>query len=145
MTQTTDTVTEMMVEALRAAAADVIEIDDVRLERRGGHIAPRFVGRLRVEAQSAYDAVAPQFRALGFTALLQEERRGVAIEALPTVFNPAPSRLWLAILLFALTVASTFAVGSQDLVDGQPVFNMGYGVAYSAALLSILLAHELGH
>ena len=30
--------------------------------------------------------------------------------------------LWLAILLFALTVASTFGVGSQDLVDGQPVW-----------------------
>ncbi|NNJ12835.1 site-2 protease family protein [Chloroflexales bacterium ZM16-3] len=136
---------DLTVEALRALAAEVMQIDDVRLDRRGNLVSPRFIGRLRMEAQAAHDAVSPRFQALGYTALLQDEREGVALEALPGLFNPAPSRLWVALLLFALTIASTFAVGSQDLVDGQPVFNLGYGLSYSAALLGILLAHELGH
>ncbi|WP_255603556.1 site-2 protease family protein [Oscillochloris sp. ZM17-4] len=122
-----------------------MDIDDVQIDQRGKRAAPRFIGRLRMEAQAAHDVVAPHFRNLGFTALLQEDRRGVALEALPGVFSPAPSRLWVALLLFALTIVSTIAVGGQDLVDGQAVFNWGYGLSYSAALLGILLAHELGH
>ncbi len=132
---------DVMVEALRTAAATVMLIDSVEMSQRGSLVAPRFVGRLRVEAQVAHDAVEPRFRALGYTALLQEQRGGIALEAMPGVFNPAPSRLWVALLLFGLTVASTIAVGGQD----QAGFNLGYGLAYSAALLSILLAHELGH
>ncbi|NTW97559.1 MAG: site-2 protease family protein, partial [Oscillochloris sp.] len=134
---------DLTVAALRTVAAEVIQIEDVQLGRRGAMVAPRFIGQLRTEAQAAYDTVAPRFQAMGYTALLQQEGQGVAIEALPGLFNPAPSRLWLALLLFALTIGTTFMVGGQDLVEGQPVFNLGYGISYSAALLSILLAHEL--
>lgn len=141
MTETPD----IAVDALRAVAAEVMQIDDVRLDRRGRLAVPRFRGQLYIEAQAAHDRVAPRFSALGYTALLQEDRGGVALEALPGLFTPAPSRLWVALLLFALTVASTFAVGGQELVNGQVVLNVGYGLAYSAALLGILLAHELGH
>ncbi len=132
---------DMTAEALRAAAATVILIDSVEMSQRGNLVAHRFIGHLRMEAQAAHDAVAPRFQALGYTALLQEGRGGVALEAMPGVFRPAPSRLWVALLLFGLTVASTIAVGGQELAG----FNLGYGLAYSAALLSILLAHELGH
>lgn len=133
------------VTALRVVATTVMQIEDVQIDRRGDLAMPRFIGLLRVEAQMAHDLVAPQFAALGYTALLREEKQGVVLEALPGVFEPAPSRLWLSILLFVLTIATTFSVGSQDLVDGQPVFNLNYGIAYSVGLLSILLAHELGH
>jgi len=45
--------------------------------------------------------------------------------------RPLPrQRVWLHVLLFALTVLSTITVG---------------GILFSAALLSILLAHEFGH
>ncbi len=132
---------DMTVEALRAAAAEVLIIDRIERSQRGSLAAPRFIGRLRVEAQAAHDTVAPRFLALGYTALLQDARGGVALEALPGVFSPAPSRLWVALLMFGLTVASTIAVGGQDLAG----FSLGYGLAYSAALLGILLAHELGH
>jgi len=136
---------DLTVAALRTMAAEVMQIDEVRLDRRGQIVAPRFIGQLRMEAQAAHDTVAPKFQAMGYTALLQQEGQGVALEALPGLFNPAPSRLWLALLLFATTIVTTFMTGSQDMVEGQPVFNLGYGISYSVALLSILLAHELGH
>ena len=45
--------------------------------------------------------------------------------------RPLPrQRIWLHVFLFALTVLSTITVG---------------GILFSAALLSILLAHEFGH
>lgn len=59
------------------------------------------------------------------------------VPAIPEPFFPQPptpppprQRVWLHILLFVLTIASTVAVG---------------GPVFSAGLLSILLAHELGH
>lgn len=134
-------------EALRAAVAEVLLIDDVERVERGPIPGLRFVGRLRMEPQLAYDTVAPKVRALGFTPLLQQEGDRAALLVAPPLPAAKPSRLWLALLLFALTVASTVFVGGQDLdfATGESFFNLGAGLAFSASLLSILLAHELGH
>ena len=57
----------------------------------------------------------------------------------PNVRRPAigGQRLWLHILLFILTIASTFFVGLTDGVSGA--------LWYSGGIMSILLAHEMGH
>lgn len=128
-------------EDLRAIAADAIDVIDVRPmppEERG---IIKLSGRLRLDAATAYAWVAPRFRAHGYTALFQEEDDHVAIVAVPGLLLAQRSRLWLALLLFGLTVASTVFVGGLQ-VDG---FNLGLGLAFSASILSILLAHELGH
>lgn len=74
-------------------------------------------------------------------------------------------RLWLHLLLFALTVFTTLAVGahlSYNYAHNRPAFNAETdanpfsgllarpgrlldGIPFSATLLAILLAHELGH
>ncbi|MBC8074733.1 MAG: site-2 protease family protein, partial [Chloroflexales bacterium] len=105
-------------------------------------------------------AVAPRFRELGYTAMLDGEVQAAQLTALPGVIEPARSRLWLALLLFALTVASTIFIGGANATQGLRVpdglaaalgaqgslfVNVGLGLAYSAALLGILLSHELGH
>jgi membrane-associated protease RseP (regulator of RpoE activity) len=140
--------------ALREIAAEVLVIEEVsEVEiglRNARRTASSFRGRLRIDAEAAYAYVGPRFRELGFTALLQESPKGgVALVASPGIVEPQPSRLWVALLLFALTVGSTILVGGQDLVARTDVleltFNWAYGLSYSAALLSILLAHELGH
>ncbi len=136
---------EPPIAALRMIAVEVMTIEDVQLDQRGDRVVPRFLGHLHGDPQQSYDRVAPQFAALGYTALLQQESQGVALEALPGLFVPQSSRLWLALLLFALTIASTMQVGGLELLDGQVVFNWGHALAYSASLLGILLAHELGH
>jgi membrane-associated protease RseP (regulator of RpoE activity) len=135
-------------EALRTVVAGIMVIDEVERSEGGDPPLLRFVGRLRMDAEAAYATVAPQLRAMGRTPLLQQADAGrVALLVAPPLPAAKPSRLWLALLLFALTVASTIFVGGQDLnwETGQPFFNLGAGLAFSAALLSILLAHELGH
>jgi membrane-associated protease RseP (regulator of RpoE activity) len=125
----------------------VMTIDDVEQVAVGGRETVRYVGRLRLEAQEAYDTVAPRVRALGFMPLLQQAGDRAALLIAPPFPAAKPSRLWLALLLFALTVASTVYIGGQDIdwTTGAPLFSLGQGFAFSAALLSILLAHELGH
>lgn len=134
-------------EALRALVAEVMLIDDIEAVRRGQIEAPRFIGRLKLEAQAAYDEISPRLRAMGLLGLLQQEGDRVALLIMPALPTPQPSRLWLALLLFGLTVASTIMVGGQDMdwTTGMAFFNLGSGIAFSAALLGILLAHELGH
>jgi membrane-associated protease RseP (regulator of RpoE activity) len=72
---------------------------------------------------------------------------------------------WLHALLFLLTILTTLVVGAElqrDFLNGQPMFvadenffplrwimqdvrRLLLGIPFSAALLSILLAHEMGH
>ncbi|PDW03181.1 peptidase M50 [Candidatus Viridilinea mediisalina] len=132
---------------LRTVVAEVMLIDAIETVRRGELEAPRFVGRLRLEAQAAYDQVSPRLQAMGLLGLLQEEGDRAALVVLPALAPPPPSRLWLALLLFFLTVASTILVGSAhfDVETGTAGWNIGKGIAFSAAILGILLAHELGH
>ena len=134
-------------EALRALVAEVMLIDDLETVRRGDLDVPRFVGRLKFEAQEAYDRIHPYLREMQLLGLLQEERDRVALLIVPALPTPRPSRLWIALLLFALTIASTMLTGGQELnwQTGESFFDLGSGLAFSAALLGILLAHELGH
>lgn len=109
--------------------------------------ARRWVGHLRLPAEEALAQLQPPFAQAGFTALVQEATQGeVAILATPGVITPAPSRLWLALTLFALTVVSTLITGAASAdATCQLVWKWGEGLMYSASLLGILLAHELGH
>lgn len=127
----------------RAIASEILAIEAVDRQEQ----IIRFRGRLLLDAEAAYALIAPRFRDLGKLPLLQEEGAGVALLVLPALPPPAPSRLWLALLLFVATIASTIYVGAQDLdlTTGQPVWSWADGISFSAALLGILLAHELGH
>jgi Zn-dependent protease len=126
---------------LRAIAAEVMTIDDVRSDEVGGRRVESFHGRLTRDSQAAYAYVGPRFREQGYTALLREERQGVALVGMPGVIEAAPSRLWVALLLFALTVVSTTFVGGLTATG----FDLGLGLAFSGALMTILLSHEMGH
>jgi membrane-associated protease RseP (regulator of RpoE activity) len=132
---------------LKAIVAQVLQIEAIDELRQGQQVALRFRGQLHMEAEAAYAQIAPQFQAIGRTALLQDDAPNVAIIALPALPAISPARPWIALLLFVLTVASTIYVGGQDfdLATGQVRFNWGHGIAFSAALLGILGAHELGH
>jgi membrane-associated protease RseP (regulator of RpoE activity) len=130
---------------LRQIVAEVLVIEEVaEIEigmRNARHKALSFRGQLRGDSEAAYAYVAPRFREQGFTALLQDAPKGgVAFVASPGVIEPQPSRLWVALLLFVLTVASTTYIGTL-IGEGDVLV----GLSFSAALLSILLAHEMGH
>ncbi|WP_298817790.1 site-2 protease family protein [Chloroflexus sp.] len=133
--------------ALRGLAAEVMLIDASEELVNGNQRAVRYRGQLLLEAQAAHDTIVTRAEALGYTPLFQHDRAGAAILFVPTPPKAPPSRLWLAVLLFILTVASTMLVGGQEYIEatGQVVFNWGYALSFSGSLLAILLAHELGH
>ena len=87
-----------------------------------------------------------------------------AVGSLPP--RPRPQRLWLALLLFFLTLLSTLAIGAefaQSYALNREPFSGDYnpisamwvalqhpsvlllGIPFSFTLLAILLAHEMGH
>jgi len=125
----------------------VMVIEQVDEVTHGRVRALRLLGQLTSEAQTAYDQVAPRFRALGFTPLLREEGSREALLAVPGTSTASPSNLRLALLFFVLTVISTFVTGALDFDEAtcSQVFNIGHGLAFSASILGILGAHELGH
>ncbi len=81
------------------------------------------------------------------------------------IIHPPRRRYWLHALLFILTVLTTMLVGAklqEDFISGQPMFvadenffpirwalqqpsRLLMGIPFSASLLGILLAHEMGH
>ncbi|MCU0494646.1 MAG: site-2 protease family protein, partial [Chloroflexaceae bacterium] len=139
--QTFDPLTQPHTHELYALVASVLEIGELEQQPMGKGVALRWRGRLKQDADAAYAYLAPRFRALGYTALLQQDDNAVVVVAAPGIVMANGSRLWVALLLFALTVASTVFIGGASATG----FNLGLGLAFSAALLSILLAHELGH
>ena len=149
---------------LRAAASDVMAIDDVtegvaslyvvflgspppRPDERGEGV--RLRGRLLLPADQAYDQLTQRFGLLGFTPLLRRDEAtpaGHVVLALPGQLRRASQRLGVASLLFALTLLSCLFAGAQmveGLVDVN--WNLLDGMPYAAALLGILAAHEMGH
>lgn len=150
--------------ALRAAAADVMAIDDVTEGVSSPYAAllgepqvspaargegVRMRGRLLIAADEAYERLATRFAALGYTPLLRRDPDNAAghlVLALPGQLRRANQRLGLAAGLFALTVLSCLFAGAQ-MVEGLTTinFNLLDGLPYAVSLLSILAAHELGH
>lgn len=132
---------------LRALVTAVMLISET--DAPAANAAPiwRFRGKLLLEAQQAHDQLARTAAELHYTPLLQPDRAGAQIVLVPTPPTPAPSRLWVALLLFALTILSTAFVGgfSVDPATLAGSFSWLMGLGFSAALLGILLTHELGH
>ncbi len=133
--------------ALRMLAAEVMLVNTSEELINGDQRAVRCRGQLLLEAQAAHDTIVARAQALGYTPLFQHDPAGAAILFIPTPPKAPPSRLWLAVLLFVLTIISTMLVGGQEYIEstGQIVFNWGHALSFSGSLLAILLAHELGH
>ncbi len=128
-------------EILSMIAASVMQVERVTPAHMGVAGALRLSGYLTTDPQSAYAYLEQRFKSIGYTAMLRREGEEVALIAVPGRLEAGRSRLMLSILLFAITVASTVFVGGWS-GDG---YSLLLGLSFSAALLSILLAHELGH
>jgi membrane-associated protease RseP (regulator of RpoE activity) len=124
----------------------VLTIQERETIRQGEQETIRWTGTLQLPADEALDQLTLPFRERGFTAFIQEaDATQVAVIATPGIIEPTGSRLWLALLLFALTLLSTFTVGGLQIEEGRWFINVAHGLMFSGALVGILLAHELGH
>jgi membrane-associated protease RseP (regulator of RpoE activity) len=128
----------------RHVVADVFEVYDVTtLPDRSGTV--RLRGRLLIDSDKAYAALAPRLRAQGYTTLFRQEKEDQVILIVPGVIPQTPPRVWLAVILFLLTLASVIYTGAVMGATGPNDVRLLKGLPFAVSLLSILLAHEFGH
>jgi membrane-associated protease RseP (regulator of RpoE activity) len=140
----------------------VLRIEDItRGDSKNGYIA-RYRGQLynTQDSAAAYDQLAQALRPLEVTPLFRRDRDRHVVILSHGVIRPQPSRTWVNLVLFLLTVISVFVAGTYYSLGGievSPEVNSfrslfpyllqsaGGGLAFTASLLAILLAHEFGH
>jgi membrane-associated protease RseP (regulator of RpoE activity) len=104
-------------------------------------------GQLLVASAQAYAHIRVQFERYGYTPLLRREKAGITVTAVPGLFAAKASRDSGAIFLFALTVLSVLFSGAlmQAPSVSWALTHLLTGLPFALGLLSVLVAHELGH
>jgi membrane-associated protease RseP (regulator of RpoE activity) len=139
---------------VKRAVADLFAVQDITLGVLEHQKAVRLRGYLQVSSEEAYPRIAERLRQMDYTAILRHDPETGFDEllavpgALPQVERP---RLWVHGALFAATILTTLYVGA-GMSEARPpdelwwpLFNLWKGWPFSLSLMSILLAHELGH
>jgi membrane-associated protease RseP (regulator of RpoE activity) len=128
------------------ATADVFDIQDVTPGYARGQ-GIRLRGRLRLEAEKAYEIVAPRFEALGYTALFRREGDLHVILAEPGLIRAKKLNVWVNLVLFVLTLASVLLTGVTVISPAQDSSfgSLWPGLAFAVGLLAVLGAHEMSH
>jgi membrane-associated protease RseP (regulator of RpoE activity) len=143
--------------------ARVLRIESVtlgdRTDKTHKYLA-RYSGRLlQKDSEAAYERLANSLRPHQVTPLFRTEGDQHLVILIPALPDPKPSKLWVNILLFTLTVASVLLAGlvmSYQYIFEQPLLDFslllahlpiisGMALGFTASLLGILLAHEFGH
>lgn len=148
-------------ENLTAIVSRVMKIDDVTRGDDKNKYLVRYRGHLTGnDSAAAYDRLSTALRPLEITPLFRNEKDQQVVILLSGVVQPNPSKVWVNILLFVLTLISVFLAGVIYTLGGVyqgppnpgvPDFipyireSIGGGLAFTLSLLAILLAHEFGH
>jgi membrane-associated protease RseP (regulator of RpoE activity) len=127
----------------------VFDVDDTT-EMSGRTRAIRLRGRFRIDTEEAYGRLASQVRARGCTLRFVPDGDGAAIVIVYGTVKPTPNNRWLPPLLAALTVLSVLVTSTLwssggDLAREGLGASLTKGAQFTVSLLTILLAHELGH
>jgi membrane-associated protease RseP (regulator of RpoE activity) len=149
------------VEAIRTAIVHLFTVTDTTLDLpEKGHF--RFRGRFVQDVDACFDELRTAFEAQGFTPLIREENGRLALFGLPHVFNPAPSKWHINLILLLATIVTTMFMGamyegafsSTGEVDSLSALfqNMAQnwrdiflGWPFCLSIMTILGLHELGH
>jgi hypothetical protein len=144
----------LMANRMERAVSEFLAVYDVTLGIEGQPQAIRLRGHLRVPADKAYPEISDRLRELGYTAILRRDDE-VDLDELVAVPGAQPEverpRFWVHGLLFGATVLTTLYVGAgmseaRPLGDlWWPIFHLWEGWPFALSLLTILLAHEMGH
>ena len=151
MIETSNTsATSEQADELQNEVADFYTAESVTLDRpEMGHI--RFYGRFKIDLSARYDDLRQRFERHGFTPFIRTEDGRESLIAVPVVFRPSVSNGLINIILLFATILSTLFIGAFiefaiREIDGVPGFgDLWLGWPYSARLLTILGAHEVGH
>jgi membrane-associated protease RseP (regulator of RpoE activity) len=139
---------------LDALVQRVFSINDITYGTREQGFNARYHGVLREsDSGKAYDQLAEDLRPLGWMPLFRVES-GIQTILIVPLHSPAkPSRIWINILLFIITVFSVLFAGMMYVSGDQiPTTVPGIlaalqagGFPYMISLLAILGTHEFGH
>jgi len=125
----------------------------------GNRLNARFVGRLLMDSETAYEKLDKQFSTIDHLPIFREEDGKHVILALQGRVNPPPRSWWPNLILFIATVFSVLLVGTDlaigniaatDAARAQAIadnalLEIWRGLPYAISILLILGAHELGH
>jgi membrane-associated protease RseP (regulator of RpoE activity) len=136
------------------AVADLFVVQAVTLGIQGQPETLRLQGRLQVPSDQAYPQIAARLREMGYITALRHDA-ALSLDELLVVPGVLPqvehSRLWVHALLLGATILTTLYVGA-GMAEARPpddlwwpLFHFWKGWPFALSLLSILLAHELGH
>jgi membrane-associated protease RseP (regulator of RpoE activity) len=148
---------ESNVSRLQAELSGVLSVSDVQVLEAPDRVVS-FNGHLLRDAESAYAALRERFLALGYTPFLRRQGNYEMVVAQQGVILPRPAQVWINVALFAATLLATLLTGAVNEV-GQKVPTAAMilpamlrqpallltGLPFALTLMSILLAHEMGH
>jgi Zn-dependent protease len=149
------------IDYLTPIVSQVMQIGDITSGDAKKQYLVRYRGRLLdQDTAAAYDRLASALKPHAVTPLFRRDKDTQVIYLQSGVHNPAPSKVWVNVVLFLATVVSVLIAGvlytmgstydgplNPGLGDLAPhvVASLGGGIAFAVSLLSILLAHEFGH
>jgi Zn-dependent protease len=116
----------------------------------------RYRGTLLRDSVEAYDQLTEALKPYDITPLFRLENDSQVVLLVRGTIHPNPSKVWVNILLFVLTVFSVLFVGvlynyqgpvPSDLpgIIWTMLTHLWVGWPYAVSLMAILLAHEFGH
>ena len=138
-----------MLDTMRGQVTDLLAVRNQEI--RGAAFA--WGGDLLVPPRQALPVLEERFKPYGYTPFIGRERDMVWVQALPLGLAPPRSRPLVHLLLFLLTVVSTWAAG-MFLAGAIPYYTfhplrqpgrLVEGLPFAATLLAILVTHEFGH
>lgn len=140
--------------ALDALVQRVFSISDITLGTRAQGFITRYRGSfLTPDTGQAYDRLAADLRPLGLMPLFRQVEKQPEILIIPARPSAKPSRLWINILLFVVTIFSVLIAGVlyftgdqlPNTVPGILAALLAGGIPYTVSLIAILGTHEMGH
>lgn len=107
----------------------------------------QYVGRLLVPADEAFPQLQQRLARHSFTPMLRQEAGEDVLLAVRGLFRATPSRAWINVVLFGITVLTTLLAGATMVLGRLPTSlpDLLTGAPFALALLAILGAHEFGH
>jgi hypothetical protein len=144
-------------DVLNSFVTGVFHIEDITLGDTGGEFMVRYRGQLSMDSIEAYDQLAALLRPQHLMPLFRKMEDGRHVILITSSMpDPKPSRIWINIVLFLLTVVSVVWTG-MNYVDPEQLAGAGSdlqkywlsflhgGLPFAVSMLGILLAHEFGH
>lgn len=148
---------ESIIARLQSQLSDVLSINDVQVLQAPDR-SISFSGRLLRAPDEAYSVLRERFQSLGYTPFLRRQGENQVVIAQQGVILPRASQVWINVALFIATLIATLLTGAFNEVAQrvpatdqiipamlrQPVLLLT-GLPFALTLMSILLAHEMGH